>query len=269
LLHLGLAWRGVLATFAINGKWETRPLPPEVYRVEYDAARNLNLPISAHLNVAGGDKGHIAALHEMGLLFKDLQAIHAVNATAEEIQALGAAGASVSFAPFTGLRAGLDVPRVLDFVKAGVKVGLSVDSTPLTGNADMFSIMKVVRNVENQRLRTDYGIQTRRLLQMATIEGAQSLGLGDRVGSLVKGKRADLIMINTRDINLAPFTEPANMLVDAAQPSNVDTVIVDGRVLKQGGKLTSIDVPQLVKEATAASQAVLARANWVPKQTGE
>jgi cytosine/adenosine deaminase-related metal-dependent hydrolase len=262
LLHLGLAWRGVQGTFPVNGKFESRTLPPEVYRVEYDAARNMDLPISAHLNVAGSDKGHIAALSKLGLLYKDMQAIHAANATAEEIQALAAAGASVSLAPFTGLRAGLEIPRVMDFANAGVKLGLSVDSTPLTGNADMFSIMKVVQNVENQRLRADYSIQTRRLVEMATIEGATTLGLGNRVGSLVKGKRADLIMINTRDLNMVPFTEPSNMLVDAAQPSNVDTVIVDGRILKRAGKLTAIDVPQLVKEASAASQAALKRANW-------
>jgi 5-methylthioadenosine/S-adenosylhomocysteine deaminase len=139
-----------------------------------------------------------------------------------------------------------------------------VDTTPVVGNADMFAIMKVVQNVENQRLQGDHNLLPRRVLEMGTIEGARSLGIGDRVGSIVKGKRADLIMINARDINMVPFTEPAYMLVDAAQPANVDTVIVDGRVLKRSGKLTSIDVPQLVEEASAASKAALARANWVP-----
>jgi 5-methylthioadenosine/S-adenosylhomocysteine deaminase len=264
LLHLGLAWRGAQETVQVDGKFMTRPLPTEVYRTEYDAARKLGLPISAHLNAAASDQGHIAMLQKLGLLYSDLQAIHAVAITSEEIQALAAAGASVSFAPFTGLRLGLGIPRVLDFAKAGVKIGLSVDTTPVVGNADMFAIMKVVQNVENQRLQGDHNLLPRRVLEMGTIEGARSLGIGDRVGSIVKGKRADLIMINARDINMAPFTEPAYMLVDAAQPANVDTVIVDGRVLKRSGKLTSIDVPQLVKEASAASKAALARANWIP-----
>jgi 5-methylthioadenosine/S-adenosylhomocysteine deaminase len=97
---------------------------------------------------------------------------------------------------------------------------------------------------------------------MGTIEGARSLGLSDRIGSLTKGKRADLIMVNTRDVNMAPFTDPAHLLVEAAQPANVDTVMVDGRILKRHGKLTAIDVPQLVNEVSAASKAVRARANW-------
>jgi cytosine/adenosine deaminase-related metal-dependent hydrolase len=263
LLSLGLAWRGVQAAFpTADGKHEIRTLSADVWRTEYDAARAMDLPISVHVNQSA-DKGHIAAMEKLGLLYKDLQVIHALTSTDEEIRLLGAASGSVSISPFSELRIGYGIPKICEFADGGVTVGLSVDTTPLSGNADMFGIMKIAQNIENGRCGNECRLPARRVLEMATIEGARSLGLSDQVGSLTKGKRADLIMVNTRDVNMAPFSDPAYMLVDAAQPANVDTVMVDGRILKRHGKLTAIDVGQLVKEVSAASKSVRARAGWM------
>jgi cytosine/adenosine deaminase-related metal-dependent hydrolase len=88
------------------------------------------------------------------------------------------------------------------------------------------------------------------------------MGIGDQVGSLKAGKRADLIMVSTRGVNLGVFGDPAHMLVTAAEPSNVDTVVVDGRVLKRNGKLTAMNVDQIAQEANAANLALRKRANW-------
>jgi cytosine/adenosine deaminase-related metal-dependent hydrolase len=168
----------------------------------------------------------------------------------------------VSFSPYTELRIGFGFPLTGDFLTAGVTVGLSVDTTVLSGNADMFAIMKVIQNVENSRTENEFKLPARRVLELATIEGARSMGVGDRVGSLKPGKRADLIMVSTRDVNLGVFTDPAHLLVEAAQPSNVDTVVVDGRILKRRGRLTVINTAQLVGEASTALAAVRKRGNW-------
>jgi cytosine/adenosine deaminase-related metal-dependent hydrolase len=88
------------------------------------------------------------------------------------------------------------------------------------------------------------------------------MGIDDKVGSLKAGKRADLIMIDTRAANLGVFGDPAVMLVTAVQPTNVDTVVVDGRILKRNGKLTAMNVGQITKEAAEANAAVRKRANW-------
>jgi|SRR5262249_21553417 len=103
--------------------------------------------------------------------------------------------------------------------------------------------------------------ESRKVVELATIEGAKALGLADRTGSLRKGKRADVIMVGTRELNIGP-SEPAYMLVDSAQASNVDTVLIDGRILKRNGKLTAIDASKLMDEASAATQAIKQRANW-------
>ena len=91
---------------------------------------------------------------------------------------------------------------------------------------------------------------------MATIEGAKLLGLADKIGSLTPGKRADLIMVRTDGVNMGVFTDPAHMLVEAAEEADVDTVMVDGRILKRGGKLTALVPEQVIADAAASLEAV-------------
>jgi cytosine/adenosine deaminase-related metal-dependent hydrolase len=182
--------------------------------------------------------------------------------TPEEIEAIKAAGASVSLSPTSELRIGFGLPQTANVLAADIPVGLSVDTVELTGNADMFGIMKFIQNIENGKSENEFKLTARRVLELGTIEGARSMGIADKVGSLKVGKRADLIMVSTRDVNLGVFGDPAHMLVTAAQPSNVDTVVVDGRILKRGGKLTALNTGQIVTEAAAANAALRKRADW-------
>jgi cytosine/adenosine deaminase-related metal-dependent hydrolase len=247
LLSLGLAWRGAASAAAL---------------MDYRAARELGLPVSVHANNFPSSAGGIAALAAQNLLGPYVQVIHAIWCSAEEIRALADSGATVSLSPYTELRIGFGFPVAGDFIDAGVPVGLSVDTPALSGNADMFAIMKVIQNIENGRARDEFKLPARRVLELATIEGARSMGIDDRVGSLVPGKRADLIMVNTRHVNLGVFSEPAHMLVEAAQPANVDTVVIDGKIRKRAGELVGIDVGAIVNDAAAALAAVRRRAGW-------
>jgi 5-methylthioadenosine/S-adenosylhomocysteine deaminase len=263
LLTLGLGWRGVQFAFRQpDGKFELRPLSEAVYRKEHEAAMKLGIPISVHVNSNTNDRNHVLAIHKAGLLVKDLQIIHGIFTSPDEMKLMAAAGAVVSVSPYSELRIGYGVTKILEYLENGVTLGLSVDTTPLTGNCDMFGIMKVVQNIENGRAENEFRLPPRRVVELATIEGARSLGLADRIGSIAKGKRADLIMVNARDINMGPFTDPYHMLVDSAQPWNVDTVMVDGRIVKRGGRLTAIDTATLMTEATKASREVRDRAKW-------
>ena len=88
--------------------------------------------------------------------------------------------------------------------------------------------MKMFQNIEAGRTKNELAVAPRKLLLLATIEGARSIGLDSQIGSLTPGKRADVILVNTRALNLAVLADdPAHMLVEAAQPANIDTVIVD------------------------------------------
>jgi 5-methylthioadenosine/S-adenosylhomocysteine deaminase len=255
LLSLGLAWRATVADE--NGREV-----PEVFRRDYQAARALGLPISVHASSSRAGTGDIAALSSAGLLGPHLQIIHAIWATPDEVQQLADSGTTVSLSPYSELRIGYGLPSTGELLAADIPVGLSVDTTALSGNADMFAIMKVIQNIGNARANDEFGLPARKVLELATIGGARSMGIDNLVGSLTPGKRADLIMVDTRHLNLAVPGEPAHMLVEAAQPLNVDTVMVDGRILKRAGELTSLNVNQTVSEASAASLAVRERANW-------
>jgi cytosine/adenosine deaminase-related metal-dependent hydrolase len=255
LIALGVAWRGH------GGNLPANAVPENVWRAEYEAFQKLGLPISVHSSGSKAAVGQIAGLAKANMINK-VQVIHATYATADEISAMKAAGTSVSFAPTSELRIGFGIPPVAAFIDAGVPIGLSVDTVELVGNADMFAIMKTTQGIVNGKAEDEFKVSARRILEMATIEGARSMGIDDKTGSLKPGKRADLMMVSTRAANLGVFGDPAVMLVTAAQPANVDTVMVDGRILKRGGRLTHLNVDQIAKEAGDASTALRKRANW-------
>ncbi len=105
-------------------------------------------------------------------------------------------------------------------------------------------------------------LTAQRLVQLATLDGAVDLGIADRTGSLTPGKRADIILVRTGDINNAPAGASYEALVAFAQPRNVDTVVVDGRILWRAGRFTALDHAEVLKEAAETVAALRARANW-------
>lgn len=250
LVHLGLAGRppGVAE--------------PAVYRAEYERARELGLPIShhAHSTRAQGALGQIGTLASEGMLGPHTQLIHVLYTTPAERALLAEHDVPVSMSPWTELLIGYGFVPVNDLIASGVRLNFSVDTTALSGTADMFSIMRLVINMAHGQAEQEFGLDAHRVLELATIESARGLGIDTETGSLTPGKRADLIMIRGDEPNIAPFTYAPNMVVLAAQPANVDTVIVDGRVLKRRGRLTALDSDRVVADAAQSLAAVLARA---------
>jgi cytosine/adenosine deaminase-related metal-dependent hydrolase len=254
LISLGFAWRGM---------YRAGLLPAEVYRKEIETARKLGIPISSHIGSAEiAAKGQIEAHAKEGLLGKDLQIIHALSATPAEIGMIAKSGAVISVSPDTELRIGYGFTKVSEFRNAGIPLGVSIDSTALAGDANLFDSLKMIRYIENARAHDEFKMTARRALELGTIDGARSLGIEDRVGSLKPGKRADVIMISTLHPNMAVFTDPAHLVVEATQASNVDTVVVDGRILKRGGKMVAMPVDQILAEASASFDGIRKRANW-------
>jgi 5-methylthioadenosine/S-adenosylhomocysteine deaminase len=255
LLSLGMAWRGPGARGG-----PLPPVPEAVYRAEIVTARELGLPVTVHISGPPAAAGQIARLAGAGLLGPDLQVVHANCATGEEVSLLAEAGAAVSVSPFSELLIGYGLPRTAEFLAAGIPTGLSVDTTALTGNADMFAIMKLTQGIASGLAHRESALSPWQALELGTAGGARSLGLGSVTGSLTPGKRADLICVATGHPNLGVITDPVHMLACAAQPSNVDTVMVDGRILKRGGVLTTLDAARVAAGARSALAALRARA---------
>jgi 5-methylthioadenosine/S-adenosylhomocysteine deaminase len=255
LISLGYSWGGVPAGNAAS------PAPTvavENAKKEIEAARRLGLRISMHLaSREGTPPGQVQAQAEF--LRNDMILIHMLAATAEEMKLVAASGASISASPGSELRIGYGLTKACDFMDAGINVSVSVDTAPLTGNCHMFGILKLLRNAENAKALSEFKLSTRRAIEMGTIGGARALGLEDKVGSLSPGKRADLIMIQTDVITMGVFTDPTRMVVEAAEPSNVDTVMIDGRILKRGGKFTSLVPENIVADAVVTRDTVRSR----------
>jgi cytosine/adenosine deaminase-related metal-dependent hydrolase len=248
-LTLGMAVRGPART------------EPSILRAEWERARELRLPLTLHLGGRRDDAARYAdltAMHRDGLLGPDVQVVHAVGATDAEIGLLAETGTSVCLSPLTEYPS-MGVPRISELLDAGVLVSLSVDTLAYPQSASLLGVLGIAMAIERGR---GNAIGARRMLELATIDGARDLGLDHLIGTVTPGKRADLIMLDRMALNLAPCADPVGVLVGCAQPANVDTVLVDGRVLKRAGRLTAAEPRELAEAAVQSLAAVLGRAGW-------
>ena len=154
-LGLGMAWRGP------GGSNPAVRVPPAIYQREIAAARELGLPVTVHACGPRTARGQIATMAAAGLLGPDLQIVHANCASDAEIAALAEAGCPVSLSPFSELLIGYGLPRTAELLAAGLPVGLSVDTTALTGNADMFAIMKLTQGLVNAGAADEFAMTAR------------------------------------------------------------------------------------------------------------
>ncbi len=219
---------------------------------DWKQARELGLLISVHASSNPQQIGQISGLYKKGLLGKDVNIIHGNSITAEEIEMVKETGASITMTPFSEMRIGFGLPKVNELMQGGVNLGIGVDTTSLSGNADLFSTMKVLLNLGNALAFDEFHVNSRDILKMATIDAARLLGIDDNTGSVTPGKAADLIMLKKHDLNFSASTQSYNLIVEAAQPGNVDFVSVGGRILKRNGELMGVDQEELVNQANMA-----------------
>jgi 5-methylthioadenosine/S-adenosylhomocysteine deaminase len=226
----------------------------EMAKKEWGAARELGLPITLHTSGTGA----IKILDDAGLLGPDVQLVHPLGTTEEDRAILAKQQVSYSTSPVGEARRP-GVTQLAEMLAARVNMSLSIDHTT-TFDADMFKNMGILFSLNMHRLGDKSELTTRRLVQLATIDGALDLGLGNQTGSLTPGKRADLILIRTTAPNMAPIGDPYDALVQLAQPSNIDLVVVDGRILRRGGQYTELDYDAVLRDASDAVAALKARA---------
>jgi cytosine/adenosine deaminase-related metal-dependent hydrolase len=222
-------------------------IPVELFRTEFDAVRRLGMQATIHC----GPKNLVDLLGKNNLLGPDMLLVHPQGMTAAELKMIGDTKtpwsiASVIEMSYSAVRNGQIQYHELEAM--GIQLGLSVDSSAAT-NADFFNIMRALMWSDWQRRGAPQKLKPKRLVELATIEGAKLLGIAEKTGSLSPGKRADLITIRASDLNMAPVSDPYYAIVFFGQPANIDTVMTDGRVLVRGGKLVAVDVPKTLREA--------------------
>ena len=245
----------------VRGPETPRPeIRRAAYRREFETARQLGVPITMHAaQMRAAKTKAIKLLAEDNLLGPDLQLVHCIHATTEDRGRMAESGTHLSISPLIEMQVGMGFPQTGEMLEAGVLVSLSTDTVAVTG-ANMFALMKATLDVERGRTEST-ALSPRRVLEMATIDGAKDLGIADRVGSLVPGKRADLIVVRFDRVNVStlPAADWISLLIHHAQPSNVDLVMVDGRILKRNGKLTALDEERVVANTEQAVAGLMQR----------
>jgi len=228
----------------------------DLAKKEWGSARELGISITLHTSGPPVTK----LLDGAGLLGPDVQFVHPLNTTAEDRAILAARGVSYSTSGTGESRRPGDI-QLAELLQAGIKTSISIDHNT-TYNCDCFVCMRMLYSLNLHRMGAKYKITTKRMVQLATIDGAVDLGIAAKTGSLTPGKRADLILVRTADVNMAAMGDPYDALVAFAQPVNVDTVVVDGRILRRGNKFTALDHGKVVAEGLESAAALRARAKW-------
>lgn len=249
-VRMGLAWR-LPRNRDDAANWAMR-------QREYATAQRLGLPVQVH--VSGEAQAMFDALIEPDYLDPRLAVIHATDARPEQLRALEKAGAALVLTPISEHRVGYGLTR-LDHFNGVRRQGLGVDGNALAGSADMFATLRLAALTWSGATRDERAPPPRALLDLATRGGAEALGLGEQIGTLTPGKRADVQSVALDALNLAGFGggDPAALLVYSARPENVRTVVVDGHLVKLEGQLQGVELPRVLEEAAASAQQLVRR----------
>ncbi|MGH9896123.1 MAG: amidohydrolase family protein, partial [bacterium] len=197
----------------------------------------------------------VKMLHRLGFAGQDTVLVHCVHLSAGEIGLLAKSGTHVVVCPTNHMKLAkgvAPVPRLLD---AGVNVAIGVD-----GMDDVFNDMRQMMLVQGLHASNPGEIAPSQALEMATRGGSAALGLGDELGSIEVGKRADLVCIDVSTAHLQPVLDPVWTVVNRVHGHDVAHVVVDGEVVLRNGRLTKVDEFALVEEAQGVLRAFLRRA---------
>ncbi|HEU4946319.1 MAG TPA: amidohydrolase family protein [Kribbella sp.] len=219
----------------------------DVVRSEWELARELGLPVTVHVAMGrlAGRFGMVKQLKDYDLLRPGTTYIHSCYLSDEEWDLVADSGGTISIAAQVEVQMGHGWPPVRPAREHNLRPSLSIDVVT-TVPGDMFTQMRAAFGSDRARMNEVFwkanepaeGLLTaRELLEMATINGAHVAGLEDRTGSLTPGKKADIVLIDARALNVAPVIDPVAAVTLCADVSNVDTVMIDGVIRKQNGVL--------------------------------
>lgn len=206
----------------------------------------------------------IPFLNEIDYLNDKLVTVHLYEAKDEEVELVAKKGCSLAICPGS---IGLGIVSPLTtFMKFSDKVGLGSDQTPLNNNCNMFSEMKLASQFSRGKLQNPKVMPAWKTLKLATVAAAKAIGLEDEIGSLKTGKKADIIIIDLNQPTLCPFiADPVRNiipnLVYAARGNEVQTVIIDGKVVMEDWKIKTINEDKVLSDAQRAANELSKRAS--------
>ena len=224
--------------------------------------------ITGHIAVGRREGGRrtLKELSSTGALSSDILLSHGSGLTDEELTIIHDHKISLSTTPETELQMGMGHPVAFRAKEHGCTASLGMD---IVSNVpvDMFAQMRLLLQAQRQHDFDKFGRsaqlkgKTADVLHMATIGGAEAVNLQSEIGSISVGKKADLIIISTKDIGMTPWKDPLGLIVLYAHPSHVDTVFVGGKVMKRDGKLIGVNWEEVRANLVKSSEAIFQRSH--------
>jgi cytosine/adenosine deaminase-related metal-dependent hydrolase len=244
-------------------------VPFSATAAEIGAAREHGALIVTHMGCVWSMPNGLHEMEAAGLLGPDMVHVHCNTLTEEEWRLVAGSGGKVSISPETEVNMGMGRPAFGQCEEHGIKPTLSCDVVSLN-SGDLLTQMRLGLGIkrwadtEEQNARGENPLQVSttslEALAWGTTNGADAIGMGDRLGRLAPGTRADLIVVGGEHAGQHPVLDPAATLVFQTRPGDVRTVLVDGRVVKRDGRLVDVDLAALGAQADASAARVVERA---------
>jgi len=239
----------LLRAFASIAAGEGRPIHSHIVESKVQAVTGWELY----------GKSMIAHLKDLGVLSPHLTVIHGVWLSRDDIAMIAEAGATVAHNPTCNLKLRSGVAPVPRLLEAGVNVALGTDNPSANDGSNLFDALKLAALLQNLDGPTPTSApHGRAALRMATAGGARSMGLEEEVGALTAGRRADVVVIDLDSLGFTPLNDPVRQLVYCENGSSVRTVLVNGRVVVEEGRLVTLDQRALREEAAEYARKVAA-----------
>ena len=228
-----------------------------------EISQSFDLPLQIHLSETREEvdevmnktgKRPVHYLDELGLIDETLIASHAVHLDDNEMECLRKNSVKVVHVPESNMKLCSGAGRISDMVKMGLTVGLGTDGCSSNNNMDLFCEMDTAAKLSKVFDNDPTSLDARTVLKMATIWGAAVLGLENEIGTLEKGKKADIIVLDLHNPHLCPVYDPVSVIVYSANGSDVKDVVVNGKVLMKNRKFTTLNSDEIMEKVNNISR---------------
>src|SRR5882724_1163719 len=202
---------------------------------------------------------NINYLDSVGLTGRHAVLAHCVHVGQAEIELLGRTDTNVAHCPSSNLKLGSGIAPIVEMLKEGLSVSLGADGAACNNRLDMFTEMRTAALLQKV-IHGPEVLPAERVLRMATIDGARALGLEGEIGTLEAGKWADITVVRLGELHSVPITDLVSTLVYSAQATDVQTVLVAGRLVMENRELRSLDEVGVIADAHREARLLIDRA---------
>lgn len=239
---------------------------PDTIKLCVDLAKELNTGLHIHLSETLEEEKIIEErygkrgteyLNDLGVFDVPVVLAHGIYISDSDMEILKNIKGGISHNPISNCKLSSGICNVTELRKNGISVGLGTDGIGSTTTLDMFEEMKTAAYLQKVNTMEPTSINAYQILKMATIEGAKVLGLENEIGTLEVGKKADIIFVKTDKIHMCPENDIPSNIVYSANGADIDTVIVDGKIIMQNRKMTQIDEKEVIKRVKKVAKRLL------------